>query len=109
MVDAVDGDVEAAAERQRPLVLRDLIALRQVRIEVVLAREDRLGLDVAAERERGLDRVVDGLPIEHRKRAGQARDTRDRPGSWAARRTSVLQPQKILVARLQLRVDLRGR
>ena len=39
---AVDGDVEAAAERERPLVLRDLVALRQVRIEVVLAREDRL-------------------------------------------------------------------
>ena len=56
---AVDGNLESSAERQRPLVLRDLIALRQVRIEVVLAGEDRLGLNGAAQRQRGLDRVID--------------------------------------------------
>ena len=68
---AAGRDVEAAAERQRPLVLRNLVALRQVRIEVVLPREDRCRLDVAAERERRLDRVVHRLAIEHRQRARQ--------------------------------------
>jgi hypothetical protein len=61
---AIDRDIEAAAERERTLVLRDLIALRQVRIEVVLAREDRQRLDVAAERERRLDRVIDGRAVQ---------------------------------------------
>ena len=46
------GELDDAAGRERLLVLRDLIALRQVRIEVVLAREDRRLVDPAAERER---------------------------------------------------------
>ncbi len=70
--DAVDGDVDAAAECERTFVLRNLVALRQVGIEVVLAREDRLGLDVAAERERRLDGEVHRLPVQHRQGAGQS-------------------------------------
>ena len=35
------GEFDRALARERLLVLRDLIALRQVGIEVVLAREDR--------------------------------------------------------------------
>ena len=103
---AAGGDLEAAAERQRPLVLRDLIALRQVRIEVVLPREDRRRLHVAAERQRRLDRVVDRLAVEHRQRARAARGTPDRPANSAAAPNAVLQPQKILVCVSQLRVDL---
>src|SRR4029079_9579787 len=57
-VDAGDAPLfEAAARRQRQLVLRDLVALRQVGIEVVLAREDRRLVDRAAERQRGANGV----------------------------------------------------
>ena len=69
---STDGDVEASAERQRPLVLRDLVALGQVRVEVVLPREDRFALHGAAKRQGGLDGEVDGLTVEHRKRARKA-------------------------------------
>ena len=63
---------DAAAERERLLVLRDLVALRQVGIEVILAREDRTLLHVAAERDRRGHREIDRPAIEHRQRAGQA-------------------------------------
>ena len=63
---------DAAAQRQRAVVLRDLVALGQVRVEVVLSGKDRRRLDRAPERERGLDGVVDGLPVEDRQRPRQA-------------------------------------
>ena len=40
--------LDAAAGRNRPLVLGNLVALGQVGIEVVLAREDRDRVDLAA-------------------------------------------------------------
>ena len=43
-------DLDRAARRERPVVLRDLVALRQVRVEVVLARELRLAVDRRADR-----------------------------------------------------------
>ena len=100
----LDSDVEAATQCERQLVLRDLIALRQVRIEVVLAREHRSRLDIAAARECGLDRVVDGLTIEHGKRAWQAQahgtDLRVRRGAELGAAAA-----EDLRARLQLGVD----
>ncbi len=39
---AVEIDLDLALAHDRMLVLRDLVALRQVRIEIVLAVEDRL-------------------------------------------------------------------
>ena len=42
-------DLEFAVGRERLIVLRDLIALRQIWIEVILAREDRLLVDVQTE------------------------------------------------------------
>ena len=51
-VDAVDPDVaEPAVRAVRNVVLADLVALRQVGIEVVLAVEDRPRRDLAAERD----------------------------------------------------------
>ena len=51
-VDAVDADVaEPAAAAKRHVVLGDLVALRQIGIEVVLAVEQRARRDLAAERE----------------------------------------------------------
>src|SRR5205814_5169436 len=60
---------EASAAAERLLVLADLIALRQVGIEVVLAREDGVLRDLALEREPELDRVLDRLRVRHGQRA----------------------------------------
>ena len=53
-------------------VLRDLIALGKIRIEIVLPREDRMGVHLAAERERCPNRQLHGPAVEHRERARQA-------------------------------------
>ncbi len=62
-------ELERPLARQRPFVLRDLIALRQIGIEVVLAREDRQLVDAAAERQTRADAELDGHPIEDRERS----------------------------------------
>ena len=64
--------LQAAAGRQRLLVLRDLIALGKIGIEVILAREHRALVHVAAERQRRGHGEIDRLAVEHRQRAGQA-------------------------------------
>ena len=46
----IQDDVESALRHDRQLVLADLIALGQIRIEVVLAREHRLAGDARADR-----------------------------------------------------------
>ena len=56
--------------RERDVVLADLVALRVVGIEVVLAVEDRARRDLAAERQRDLQRVADRLLVGHRQRPG---------------------------------------
>ena len=73
--------------RQRLVELRDLVSLRQVGIEVVLAREDRRRLHGAAERQRRSDRQLDGVIVEHRQRAGK-RET-DRTGVRVRRRAEI--------------------
>src|SRR6185436_4723155 len=67
----VTGDLEATPKRERPLVLGDLVPLRKIRIEVVLARKDRLWLHRAAKRQCRLDGVVDRQSVEDRERARQ--------------------------------------
>ena len=96
---------DAAAGRERPLVLRNLVALRQVRIEVVLPREDRPRLHRAAERERRAHRQLDRASVEHRQRAGQAEADRAhvRVRRRAERRRT---PAEDLGGGQQLRVDL---
>ncbi len=64
-------NVTRAALDDRPLVLADLVALRKVRIEVVLPREDRHRRDRRADRESEADRALDGAAIEDRQRARQ--------------------------------------
>ncbi len=60
-------ELESARCRQRQLVLRDLITLRQIRIEVVLASEDRLFVDDAVERQGGLGGKIDRPAVQHRQ------------------------------------------
>ena len=94
-VDARDADARRRRaarsrprrRRQRLLVLRDLIALRQVRIEVVLAREDRGLVDPCSRARAPRGSRVDRRAVQHRQRARQARDRPGRRACSAARRT----------------------
>src|SRR5262249_59743681 len=70
------ADLDAAAVAQRLVVLRDLIALGQVGIEVVLAGEAREAADARADGEAEPDRQLDGLLVQDRQRSGQAEDRR---------------------------------
>ena len=86
-----------ALRGERPFVLRDLIALRQIGIEVVLPREDRRLVDGAAERERRANGVVDRAAVQHRQRPGSPMHTGQ---TWVlgGAPNAVLQPQKIFDA-----------
>src|SRR6185312_5410279 len=57
---------------ERLVELADLVALRQVGIEVVLPREAAGHAQAAAEGERGADGHADRVAVEDRERAGQA-------------------------------------
>ena len=98
-------DVEAAAERQGALVLRNLIALREIRIEVVLSGEYGFRLHVAAERDGCFDRVVHRASVEHGKRTGQAQAHRAhlRVGPGTKRRATAAEDLRLCV---ELRVYL---
>ena len=99
------------ASRTRPsdaeglVVLRDLVALRIVRVEVVLAVEDSVLGDLAAEREAESDRPLDRLPVRHGQRPRMREANRA-----GARVGGVERPDRAtaehLRPRLQLDVDL---
>ena len=103
-LDAVDAIVEAALSRQRLLILGYLIPLRQVWIEVVLAREDRGALDRAAEGKRSSDRILDRALVEYweRPRQAQTNGADMRVGGGAECRAA---PAKELGLSEKLRVD----
>src|SRR4051794_8194795 len=67
-MDAHVAELPVAAKRN--VVLRDLVALREVRIEVVLAVEDRAWRDLAAECQRDHQTEVHRLGVRDRQRAG---------------------------------------
>jgi len=69
--DAVHHDIDAAVLPQRLVVLRNLVALGQVRIEVVLARKARFRANPAVQRQRPFDRQFHRLAAQHRQRARQ--------------------------------------
>src|SRR5262249_44825813 len=63
-------EVELAMLAQRLVVLRDLVALRQVGIEIVLAIEFRLLANATAEPESGLDGEIERVLVQYRQYAG---------------------------------------
>ena len=71
-------NLERAAEGERAVVLADLVALREIRVEVVLAGEDARLLHLAAEGERRGDGHAHGLRVEHGQRAREAEAHRAR-------------------------------
>src|SRR5947209_2740702 len=72
----VDRNSERAVLGQRLIVLGDLVALRQIRIEIVLARESRYRIDAATQGEAGADRHLKGSPVQDRKSARQSETDR---------------------------------
>src|SRR4051812_41530411 len=98
-------NAQFAAAAEWLFVLADLVALRQIGIEVVLAREDRVLRDLAAEREAELDRVLDRPLVRHgqRSRMRQA----DGAGARVLRRAVLeLAPAEHLGSSLEVRVPL---
>src|SRR5262249_33947380 len=65
------GDAEGAALHDRLLVLADLVALRQVRVEVVLWRKDRGPVVRRADREAEADRMLDCGAVQDRQHPRQ--------------------------------------
>ena len=71
-------DLDRARERDGLVALRDLVVLREVGVEVVLAGEAARGRDRAAEREAQADRVAHRLAVDDGQRTRQAEvDGRD--------------------------------
>src|SRR5436190_7930747 len=96
---------DAPVDAEGLVVLGDLVALRVVGIEVVLAVEDRVRRDLAPERETKEDRPLDRLPVRHRQRARQCEADGARV---RVRRVEVRHPAAAehLRLRLQVNVDL---
>src|SRR5205085_9633754 len=81
-------DLKVAVSRERLIVLRDLIALRQIGIEIILAGEDRLVVDVQSKRERGARSEFDHATLQHGQRTGQAETRRTSVRVWLVAETS---------------------
>ena len=90
--DLADEELDRAALDDRRLVLADLVALRQVGVEVVLAREDRDRRDRRADRQAEADRPLDRAAVGDRQGAGQGevdrRRLRVRRGAERGRRAA---------------------
>ena len=67
---AQEIDDDLALAHDRALILADLIALRQIGIEIVLAVEHRAQIDLRLQPEPGADRLRDALLVDHGKHAG---------------------------------------
>ena len=67
----VDDDFALADDRR--FVLADLVALRQVRIEIILPVEHRFQIDLGLEPEPGAHRLAHAFLVDHRQHAGHRR------------------------------------
>ena len=74
------GNFDPAMLGQRLVVLRNLVALGQIGIKVVFAREDRALAHLAVERQRGQRGKLDGLLVQHGQRSGQPQANRANVG-----------------------------
>jgi hypothetical protein len=97
-------DFQPARRGQRQFVHRNLIALGQIGIKVVLSGEPRFFLHFEMQRQRGAQRQIQRAVIQHRQRARQAQAYRTRIliGRVAEARRAAA---KGLGQRLELRVD----
>ena len=63
----VEADVDRALTDDRMIELADLIALRQIGVEVVLTIEPRPFVDLRLDRHAGAHRLADALAVRHRQ------------------------------------------
>jgi hypothetical protein len=70
---AAVSERDAAARGERQIELRDLVGLREIRVEVVLAVELHPGRDRTLERERGERREFHGTSVQDRQGPGQGK------------------------------------
>ncbi len=73
---AVLLEIEVSVFRQGFVELRNLVALGQIGIEVILACKNRKGIDAAIERQGSLDGHDDRLAIQHRQSSGKTQANR---------------------------------
>ena len=64
-------DRQRATLHHRQFVLADLVALRQIRIEIILARKNRPRTDGSADRKTKTNGTLNGPAIQYRQHAGQ--------------------------------------
>jgi hypothetical protein len=102
-----DEELDRAALHHRRFVLADLVALGQVWVEIVLAREDRQRRDGRPHRQAEADRTLDRAAVHHRQRAGKRqidrRGLRIRRGTEGGGRAA-----EYLRLRRELRVGLQA-
>ena len=63
----IEHDVELAALHHGQFVLADLIALRQIGVEIILAREHRAARDFRPDAQTEFDRPAKGFGVQHRQ------------------------------------------
>src|SRR5450759_2797396 len=68
---AIDNSVDGTAFDNGQFVLADLVALGQVGVKIILARENRATVNLGADREPEADRALDCAAIEHGEHARQ--------------------------------------
>src|SRR5688572_26148332 len=78
LVSSVNEDLDETMLRQRPVVLRNLVAFGEVGIKVVLAGPLRFRVDLAVQAQRSLKRHRDGHAIQNRQRPRQTKAYRAR-------------------------------
>src|SRR5580700_3169665 len=103
---ADDRKLEMSVDGQRQVVLRDLIALRQVRVEVVLPVELGEYGDVTVQRDRCAHRVLHRLLVDGRQDTGQSQAYRAGVLVRCCARVVGGARTEHLAAREQLRVHL---
>ena len=69
----VEHDLDRALAHQRVVELADLVALRQIGVEVVLAVEPAPLVDLRVDRHAGAHRLTDALAVRHRQHARHRR------------------------------------
>src|SRR5205085_3268649 len=94
-------NLKLASLRKRLIVLRNLIALRQIRIEIVLPREDRAFINVQPQSERRPRAQLNRATIQNRKRPRQSQTYRT-----SVRIRLVPEPRRAPTKNLRLRTQL---
>jgi len=70
---AFQFDLDRTLADQRVVELADLIALRQIGVEIILAIEPRPFVDLGVDRHAGAHRLADAFAVGHRQHAGHRR------------------------------------